>query len=60
LQSTLSLVSTLIILLKKYNSLPSNWILYIPDYKTYKSDVEGVDVSLTNEEILQGITQMDR
>jgi len=43
------------------NLLPNNWLTYIPNYKIYRTGiVKGVDVSLSIEEICQGIKWMDR
>jgi len=44
---------------EKQNYLPNNWISYISDYKIFRSGVKSVNISLTDEEILQGIKCID-
>jgi len=43
------------------NILPSNWLVYIPNYKIFRTGiVKGVDLALSVEEIYRGIKFMDK
>jgi len=42
------------------SNLPDNWIGYIPNYKVYRTGVvRGVDISLSEDEIRQGVKFLD-